>query len=184
MNTTENGDVSDLDAEIYQGALSSKHHYDTLSWVIGGVVLLFFASLIKEAGDACSPSRRLLLVIASMSMLLGWFLIYQRNSYWGEVANETLKAIERRHRKKGLAIRHMEAAVPRERPPRNNRRLRWKNSFLGLLPGLRYELDNHDENGEPWAANGLAWRLNVPMHRVISWGCVLLGILAVLYVYC
>ena len=97
--------------EIYAQCFQDKRHYDLMSWTIGGAITLVSTLLINQmfklsdGPDDLVAKAGLAVGVALLSML--WWLIYERNRFWGEVCNETAREIERALAVDGLADVHI-----------------------------------------------------------------------------
>jgi hypothetical protein len=125
---------SDLTATIYEKLVDEKHHYDNLSWLVGGGMVLVagplmaFASTIDHHSYWVQASMRLPVGAVVLFLLFAWYRIYERNRFWGEAANEALRDLERGNRIQGAGLAFMKAALTR-----------------------RVELKNRDHEGSPVA---------------------------------
>ena len=112
--------VNEIELEAYRQCFSSKHHYDVLSWTIGGFVCLLQVAIISGMFkiDPCKGAEFLILKIflgiLGLSTIVIWFLVYERNRFWGEVANETARDIERRVHISGPALEFMKSTLDNE----------------------------------------------------------------------
>jgi hypothetical protein len=110
-----NPEPSQLEIEAYNRCFDSKHHYDNLSWTILGVSMAFSAVIaaflpsISIGSYWTTVLARLGLAALGCISLQAWRQIYERNRFWGEVANETARNFERRYRVAGVAIAFMRA---------------------------------------------------------------------------
>jgi len=104
-----------LRTELYEAALQSKHHYDTLSWVIAGAVFLAMGALAAYVLELQAPSYRELVIRRLPAALFGialaylWDGVYHRNRFWAEVANEKLREFERSIGEEGISLAFMKA---------------------------------------------------------------------------
>lgn len=106
---------------IYERCFDSKHHYDTLSWTIGGVLLAFVSALliyllqtepifvlhqwtIIESIIFVFALEKILIVFFAWMLIILWWFIYERNRFWPEVANEKIREIERSFEQEGLGV--------------------------------------------------------------------------------
>lgn len=101
--------------EAYRQCFSSKHHYDLLSWSIAGGVLIFvsliISAILKIENDCylIAIIFRAFPAILAIIAVIAWHKIYERNRFWGEVANETARDIEREFNTLGPGIAFMKA---------------------------------------------------------------------------
>jgi len=146
----------------YGRCFDSKHHYDSLSWVIGGILLVFvgalFAYLPQIKGGfplwviLVSP-QRLVIAFFSWIFLYLWFRIYERNRFWAEVANEKMREFEREFQVEGVGIKFMKAN---------------KDGFIILR--------NMDEKGMPVERESRVLLRQDSMHKVIPWFLMVIGL--------
>lgn len=121
---------------LYEECFDEKHHYDNLSWTIGGVLLVFVGAVlayipqIKPTLPANQSfgvvdlvsglpdtlfSRTYLSTVVPRAILAAfacllialWHRIYERNRIWAEVANQKIRDFEREFRTEGIGIRFM-----------------------------------------------------------------------------
>ncbi len=117
MNNDERTDSEKLSFMLaaYDRCFDSKHHYDSLSWVIGGILLVFvgalFAYIPQIRGDVYLwvVVKRIIIAFFSWMLLRLWYKIYERNRFWAEVANEKIRDFERAFKIEGVGIRFMKA---------------------------------------------------------------------------
>ena len=114
-------DIKDEFAIAAYGRLvEEKHHYDNLSWLIGGIVLAFAGALIaytptmKADNYAIQVLIRLIPTLLVWILLGAWYAIYQRNRMWGEAANEAMRDIEAQFRVRGAGTVFRECALSNE----------------------------------------------------------------------
>ncbi len=100
----------------YEKCFDSKHHYDSLSWIIGGILLVFVGALlvyIPQIKGECYLwvviKRIIIIAVFSWVLLYLWYRIYERNRFWAEVANEKIRDFERDFKTEGIGIRFMKA---------------------------------------------------------------------------
>ncbi|MFQ6002895.1 MAG: hypothetical protein ACE5KJ_04040 [Candidatus Zixiibacteriota bacterium] len=102
---------------VYARCFDSKHHYDNLSWTIGGILLVFVGAIlayipqIKASIYFSLILKRLPLVFFAWVLIYLWFRIYERNRFYAEVANETIREIERIFKIKGIGTEFMKATL-------------------------------------------------------------------------
>ncbi len=143
----------------YEQCFNSKHHYDSLSWVIGGILLVFvgvlFAYLPQVKGDVylLVVIKRIVIAIFSWIFLYLWFRIYERNRFWVEVANEKIREFERQFLVEGIGIKFMKAN---------------KDGFVILKNKNEKDQKVDDERKIPLIQNA--------MHRIIPWFLVAIGV--------
>jgi Ca2+/Na+ antiporter len=117
-NMDMNNDKLSFKLIAYERCFDSKHHYDNLSWVIGGILFIFVGALfaylsqIKDGYQLwfifVSP-KRLITAFFSCLFLYVWYVIYERNRFWAEVANEKIREFEREFQIEGIGIKFMKA---------------------------------------------------------------------------
>ncbi len=95
----------------YEQCFSEKRHYDTLSWTISAGLVVIMAAVVTgilklPANDLCS---RLLFALFAGGTIFFWCRIYDRNRFWGEVANEKARDIEKELNFDGLGHAYMKA---------------------------------------------------------------------------
>lgn len=112
--------LEEIELEAYRQCFSSKHHYDVLSWTICGFVGLIQVALITGMLNL-DPSKgvefqclKIVLGIFGLLTILIWFSVYERNRFWGEVANETARNIERKAGISGPALEFMKSALEKK----------------------------------------------------------------------
>lgn len=111
----EDNDRINFVLAAYERCFDSKHHYDSLSWVIGGILFVFvgalFAYLPQVKGDVYHwvIIKRMIIAVFSWILLILWYLIYERNRFWAEVANEKIRDFEREFQIEGVGIKFMKA---------------------------------------------------------------------------
>ena len=112
--------TDDLVVKAYEKLFDSKHHYDNLSWLVGGPALAFAGALIAYMPSIKHPEyhtqvlERFLVAVFIWLVLYAWHSVYQRNRFWVEAANEAIRDIERRFTLRGAGIAFMEAALTRK----------------------------------------------------------------------
>lgn len=112
--------ASDFEIAAYQTLAEEKHHYDNLSWVIGGVVLIFAGALIAAARSLeaelywVQVPLRAVPSVAAVLLLRGWRGVYERNRMWGEAANEAMRDLELRVDVRGAGVAFRELALSGE----------------------------------------------------------------------
>jgi len=150
-----------LKVAAYEKLFDSKHHYDNLSWLIGGVTLAFTGALlhymttIKSDQYLMQILHRLLMAIFVWIMLYAWNSVYQRNRFWVEAANEAIRDLERSYQVRGAGIAFMEAALTGQ-----------------------VILRNTDENGKQVKEQGIEKLTARPMHMIVRRIIWLVGIIA------
>jgi len=109
-----------LEIEAYKMCFDSKHHYDNLSWTILGVTMAFCAAIAAFLPTIAIGSywttvlSRLGPALLGCLALQAWRHIYERNRFWAEVANETIRDFERRYSIDGVGLAFMHASLTRQ----------------------------------------------------------------------
>jgi hypothetical protein len=107
-----------LRIEAYKQCFIAKHHYDILSWSIAGGSLVFvgliIATILQVSLSTYWTTVRLVLAILAIVVIRVWHSIYRRNSFWGEVANETTRDIEREAGISGPGIAFMKGGLDKK----------------------------------------------------------------------
>ncbi len=109
-----------LRIEAYKQCFIAKHHYDILSWSIAGGSLIFvgliISTILKISLDTylTTVAIRLIPAILAIAVVQAWHSIYERNRFWGEVANETARDIEREAGINGPGIAFMKGQLDKE----------------------------------------------------------------------
>jgi hypothetical protein len=138
--------------EAYSVCLKEKQHYDSLSWQIGAITLVFVGFLLSRMAEIETPSKvlfcipllaikgfhikRLILWVFIVLFLTFWIKLYKRNSLWAEVANERARDFEREWGLEGVALKYMKVDLPK--------------TDLRKLPRPVLILRNRDEKDELW----------------------------------
>jgi len=113
-------DKNEFLMETYRQCFASKHHYDILSWSIAGGTLVFVGlivtTILKVDIQNCCISLILkgILAILSFGVIYAWYKIYERNRFWGEIANEVARDIERMFKVNGPSIAFMKGNFDKE----------------------------------------------------------------------
>lgn len=169
------GQKEEIELEAYKQCFVSKHHYDVLSWTISGAIVIILTALIaimvkiEPAFIINIPvSLRLLLGIIGIYLSLIWLLIYERNRFWGEVANETARDIEREHGISGPAIEFMKRSLDKEVILKNT------DEFKKKYIGKKGESSPCTENP----------KINIPIHWGIRILIFIMVIVFLLLIFC
>lgn len=167
----------------YEQCFAEKHHYDTLSWTIGAVLLVFVGailayipqikptlgegesfgvrdllaqlpgSLVSSAYLSMLVPRVVLAVFACLLLAL-WYAIYERNRIWAEVANQKIRDFERTFQIEGIGIR-------------------FAKENAAISESGKIKLTNTDEHGEPITGYSAGVTEEVArvrsMHDAIPW---------------
>lgn len=158
-NEPMNNDKLSFIIAAYERCFDSKHHYDNLSWAIGGILLVFVgASLaylpqIKGKYYFWTVIYRIIIAIFSWILLCLWYKIYERNRFWAEVANEKIRDFEREFETEGVGILFMKA-----------------NKDGHII------LKNRDEKGNIIDKERKELLIKNSMHKVIPWFLLVIGI--------
>jgi hypothetical protein len=117
MNMSEKPTATDFEIAAYQTLAEEKHHYDNLSWVVGGIVLVFAGAVLAEARSIKAEHYwaqvllRLLASVAATLLVRAWQGVYERNRMWGEAANEAMRDLELRFDVRGAGLVFRELAL-------------------------------------------------------------------------
>lgn len=100
----------DKEIEIYRQCMEQRKHYDTLSWTIGGFVMVANAAILAWSRTT-SPSDLELMVLSAanlvgIALIFFWYGIYERNRMFVEVANELARDFERKWQIEGIGLRN------------------------------------------------------------------------------
>lgn len=105
--------------EAYRAAFDSKHHYDRLSWAIGGLTILLLGAALTVIPKLTAPTYGQTLLwraapaFLAFALLVVWHSMYHRNRFWAEVANEAARDMERHYGVRGPGLAFMKAHLAR-----------------------------------------------------------------------
>ena len=118
----ERTSISDQDRlqfklEAYRSCFAFHHHYDTLPWVFGGIVLAGASAMILYIPQAFLETvggtewLRIGIAATAIALLWLWYGYYLAGMLWSYVADEAIRDFEREFEVEGIGIRFMRAAI-------------------------------------------------------------------------
>jgi hypothetical protein len=158
-------DRADRLLRAYEQCFAEKHHYDNLSWTIGAGLTVILGALVTgilhmRPDDLAS---RLLLAGFAVLLIVLWATIYRRNRFWGEVANETARDIEKTLQFDGIGHALMRGAL--------DKRIVLKNTDY---TGQRYA------DRKPWEESSPSWAMHTGINWILVCSAILVVVLAIL----